>query len=82
MMVFIVEAGGRRIAAINAGSIQEAEEHTKSLGFKITVMSLQRNGSPLWDGEAKFVIREGSIEENKKWATTSDTELVCTVPIE
>jgi hypothetical protein len=82
MTAYIVEAAGRRIAVINAGSMREAEEHADTLGFRTTIMSLERNGSPLWDGKVKLVIRKASAPERKKWETDTDAQLTCVAPIE
>jgi len=67
MPLYVVEAHGRAVAAIQAPLLAEAEQHAQSLGFRLTLMTMSRNGARLWDGTGELRLRSSTPAEQAKW---------------
>ena len=74
MSIFVVEVSGGTIAAIEAPTTAEAEHHAQSPGFRMSLLTLQRNGAPLWDGKSEIALRAATPNEQAKWAAVSSAQ--------
>ena len=83
MALFIVETAGRAIAAINAPSIDEARAHVETIGFRISIRIIGRDGAPIWDGKSPLQVRDADAKERAKWESPPGaTALSCQFPID
>ncbi|MCW5747013.1 MAG: hypothetical protein KIT36_12545 [Alphaproteobacteria bacterium] len=65
MSIFVVEVGGRPIAAFNAPTIAQARELSDGASFRA---DLSMRG--VWDGKAKVITREAALDERARWRLT------------
>jgi hypothetical protein len=63
LAVFTLEVGGKPTLAFEASGFREAQELRKESWLRTDLVSLQSNGTPLWDGEAALSVRLATAEE-------------------
>ena len=67
MMIFVVEINSRGIAAFNAESKIAGEAFIEEEWFRSDLMTLEGDGTPLWDGKSEIYLREALPEEADEW---------------
>jgi len=68
MMTYVVEIGGRGIAAFNAGSAAAADSLIRDRAFRDDLMVLHNSsGLPLWNGREDILVRQSRPAEDARW---------------
>ena len=67
MGLFTIEAEGRPVLAVAAGSWEEAREFADSEVLRADLAVLEHEGRPLWDGGSALLVREADPGEASDW---------------
>jgi hypothetical protein len=63
----LVEINGRGISAFNAESKIAGEAFIEEEWFRSDLMTLEGDGTPLWNGKSEIYLREALPEEADQW---------------
>ena len=70
MALFSIEIDGRPIMAFNASSLSEAQAFGADEDLRADLQVLEGPDGPLWDGQAKIVVRDALADEAALWEQT------------
>ena len=63
MDIFMLEVAGRPVACMSAETRQGAEETIDDPWFRDGLLGLEREGQPVWNGEAELHLRDATPQE-------------------
>jgi hypothetical protein len=67
LTVYVIEIGGRGVAAFHAWNGSDAEVRAQDRTVRDDLMALTNAGQPLWDGVVGFRVRQALAAEDATW---------------
>ncbi len=70
--IYVLEIAGKPTLVFEAASYNEARSLTKEEWLRQELAGLRSNGSPVWDGEIKLMVRRAEEGEKQLFAEASE----------